>query len=334
MVALLAVAYTTINVNAETTLVSDYSIGVIEWIESDTNTKRQTIIAYKLAGTGYNYRMTINTSVKSPYTIIQGKNSGNHYTLVYNSTLEDIIIDKAFDDYTRNGNTSYYYFTLGLTSDISNITWYGNQDDLYGANTYKLISDVDLPQGITIDDVNQAINDSLNKTTQTTIKVNNIINNTNNYYNQYIAGDISYTDLTYQINNNVNQLKDLNNTEGNTLADLIAINNGLTYNQIIQDTALADRNEAYWDSKDISQSVAESTIADDNDQKEYLNELTQETTQKLSDFAISSKINEQAKTSTVNILNVLYNNEILKLIIPIAATLMLVCIVLGIKYRL
>ena len=112
-----------ITVEAATTLVSDYSIGVIEWTESGT--KKQAIIAYKLAGTGYSYRMTIDTSNKSPYTIINGKSSGKHYSIIYNSTLDDIIIDQAFADYTRNGNTSYYYFYLGNTSDISNITWYG-----------------------------------------------------------------------------------------------------------------------------------------------------------------------------------------------------------------
>lgn len=320
MVALLAVVFTTINISA-TDLQSKFTIAVIEYNKNGKT--HQDIIAYNSTSSP---QLTLLKT--SEDTILRGDRSGDYYLLYYNADLDCIVVDTQFDKVQN-------YYELSLGSNISNIVFYGNESDLRTTLTVtkKPLSDVNIPK-LTIDDINNAINNSLNTTTQTTVTVNNIINNTTNVYNQYKAGDISYTDLVYNINNNVNQLNDLNTAEGNTLADLISINNGLTYNQIIQDTALEDRNEAFWNSKDISQSVAESTIADDNAQKQYLNDLTQETTQKLSDFAISGKINEQAKTSTVNILNVLYNNEILKLIIPIAATLMLVCIVLGIKYRL
>lgn len=320
MAALLAVVFTTINISA-TDLQSDYDIAVIDY--NKNGTQRQDIIAYNTT-----VSPKLNILIVNDDTIVRGDHAGDYYVLYYNKTMDCVIVDKQF-----RLNHSYYELSLG--SNVSSIVFYGNSEHLRSSITVEKhpISDVNIPS-LTIDDVNEAIKNSLNTTTQTTVNVNNIINNTTNVYNQYKAGDISYTDLVYNINNNVNQLNELNAAEGNTLADLISINNGLTYNQIIQDTALEDRNEAFWNSKDISQSVAESTIADDNAQKQYLNELTQETTQKLRDFAISGKINEQSKTSTVNILNVLYNNEILKLIIPIAATIMVVCIVLGIKYRL
>ena len=320
MVALLVVAYTTINIFA-TDLQSNFTIAVLEYTKN--NKSRQDIIAYNSTSSP---KLTLLKT--SNDTILRGDRTGNYYLLYYNADLDCIVVDTQFDKVQN-------YYELSLGSNILDIVFYGNTSDFSTTLTItkKSLSDVNIPK-LTIDDINNAINNSLNKTTQTTVTVNNIISNTTNIYNQYKTGDISYTDLIYNINNNVNQLNELNAVNGNTLADLISINNGLTYNQIIQDKALEDRNESFWNSKDISKTVAESTIADDNAQKEYLNELTQETTQKLSDFAISGKINEQAKANTVNILNVLYNNEILKLIIPIAATLMLVCIVLGIKYRL
>lgn len=320
MVILLEVVYTTANIYAEE-LMSKYDIAVIEYTKKGT--QRQAIIAYNTT-----YTPKLNILIVDDETIIRGDKTGDYYELYYNSTMNCVVVDKQF-----KLNKSYYELNLGL--NVSNIVFYGNSDHIRTSLSIGKhpISDVNIPN-LTIDDVNEAINNSLNATTNTTVTVNNIVNNTTNVYNQYKAGDITYTDLIYNINNNVNQLNELNNVSGNTLADLIAINNGLTYNQIIQDTALEDRNESFWNSKDISPNVESTEISHNTDEKQYLSELTSETTQKLSDFAVSGKINQQAKTDTVNILSVLYNNEILKIIIPLAATFMLVCVILGIKYRL
>lgn len=300
---------------------SKYDIAVIEYTKKGT--QRQVIIAYN---TTYNPKLDI--LIVNDDTIIRGDTTGDYYELYYNSTMDCVVVDKQF-----RLNHSCYEINLGL--NVSNIVFYGNSDHISTLLSIGKhpISDINIPN-LTIDDVNEAINNSLNATTNTTVTVNNIVNNTTNVYNQYKTGDITYTDLIYNINNNVNQLNELTQVSGNTLADLIAINNGLTYNQIIQDTALEDRNESFWNSKDISSDVESTEISHNTDEKQYLSELTSETTQKLSDFAVSGKINKQAKTDTVNILTVLYNNEILKIIIPLAATFMLVCVILGIKYRL
>ena len=387
-------------IEAAATLVSDYSIGVIDWTESGT--QKQAIIAYKLAGTGYSYRMTIDASIKSPYTIINGKKSGKHYSIIYNSTLDDIIIDQAFADYTRNGNTSYYYFYLGNTSDISNITWYGNQDDLYGANTYKPISDVDLPQGITIDDVNQAINDSLNKTTNTTIVANNIQNTINNYYTSYENGGITKEEMQAAIDNAISQLNDLSDNSGNTLADLMAINNALTYAQTVQDELLLKpstsvitsvqtilqqvsnlvqqyqngtvaqaeamkqlREYAYQlsqlmsgdltisdveaintgtnvvnnfinviaNSNELNKNVSDKAQQSDSDELDYLDSL--ETTSTISDLAPSKKMQTQAQSSGIqSLLSVVWDNELIKIVLPLTAGFLVVAVALGRKFKL
>ena len=316
----MGVAFITANIYA-TDLQSNYEIAVLEYTKNGT--QRQKILAYNST-----YTPKLNILIVKNDTIVRGDRTGDYYELYYNETMDCVVVDKQFDL-----NNSYYELNLG--QKVSGIVFYGNSEDLRTSLTVNKhpISDVNIPN-LTIDDVNEAINNSLNSTTNTTLTVNNIVNNTTNVYNQYKAGDITYTDLIYNINNNVNQLNELTQVSGNTLADLIAINNGLTYNQIIQDTALEDRNESFWNSKDISSDVESTAVSHDSDEKQYLSDLNSETTQKLSDFAVSGKINQQAKTDTVNILTVLYNNEILKIIIPLAATFMLVCVILGIKYRL
>ena len=59
-------------------------------------------------------------------------------------------------------------------------------------------------------------------------------------YQNYKEGSLSAQSLQVSVNNTVDTLNTLNNKSGNTLADLIAVNNGLTYAQTVQDKINAD----------------------------------------------------------------------------------------------
>ena len=201
----------------------------------------------------------------------------------------------------------------------------------------------DLPfNGVSMPDVNNAIDtavqkllDSINQQTEVGQRATTIINNTTNIYNQYQAGDITYQTLQQNVTNNLNELNQLSQSDTATIADLVQINNAITYNQAIQDVALQEREEQYWNQRDIESSVSDKSKTSDSEELDYIDSLQKETTSQLSDFAPSGTINTQAQNEVKsNILSVVWDNALIKLILPLAGAFMIVCVALGIKYRL
>lgn len=95
-------------------------------------------------------------------------------------------------------------------------------------------------QGLTIEEVQQLVNQSINSTTSATTSANNYQQQALNNYQQYQNGTITLSTLETRLNNIVTQLNALNNSASATLADKVAINNALTQTQIINDTAIKD----------------------------------------------------------------------------------------------
>lgn len=268
---------------------------------------------------------------------------------------------------------------------------------------------IDLPGG----NIHDIINESLNSTTETTSQAQSIQSNLSTDYQNYQDGNLSSQSLQVSIDNSVESLNSLNQSSTNTLADLVAINNGLTYAQTVQDKVNADEiidtqtvsssvqtningyinqaNNAYNDfssglktqseaidaiqqqiinlnnmitsgqaksSADVAAvnaaintiqntsnsvknySELDKTISDksqtsDQEEMQYIDGMLSETTSQLQDFAPSQQMNSQQQNEVkTNLLSLIWDNELIKLVLPLAGSFMIICVVLGIKYRL
>lgn len=267
---------------------------------------------------------------------------------------------------------------------------------------------IQLPGG----NIQDIINESLNSTTETTTTANSLQNGLAQDYTSYQNGDISSQGLQVSIDNTVENLNNLNNTNTNTLADLVAIQNGLTYAQTVQDKVIADEiidtqkvsssvsqnisgyitqanngfseyssgtktqsetitllqqqiinlnnmitNGQAVSSADISavnsavntvngiinnvgsysdmdKSVSESVQQSDQEDIDYLNQLVGETTSQIQDMSAEQQFQTQQKTESQNVLLSIWDLEILKRLVPICSVFMVICVALGIKYRL
>lgn len=92
-----------------------------------------------------------------------------------------------------------------------------------------------LPQGLSMDVIEDIVNAQINTSTSVGQSAQTIINNTTNQYNLYLSGDIDSVAMQQNVDANIDTLSNL--TPG-TLLDAMQINNGLTYNQAIQDQLL------------------------------------------------------------------------------------------------
>lgn len=258
-----------------------------------------------------------------------------------------------------------------------------------------------LPQGITESAIRDIINQQLNTSTQSGQTAQTIINNTTTQYNLYLSGDINSQTMQQNVTTNIDTLSDLTPS---TLLDAMQINNGLTYNQTIQDQLLntasgnvqtmingyqntinnaisnyqngttnqqdtvttinqtitnlnnliingtakttADINavnaainsaNANLDSvtgyKDLSQEVSEKVQQSDKEELDYLDELEAETTSTIEQLAPSQNFTGGQTGDAQEVLDLVWENEFVKRLLPMCAGFMVVCVVLGIRYK-
>lgn len=197
-------------------------------------------------------------------TFCIGTKSGNSFqNLKYNLETRSFIAGKLNDAPTDEYEGAYCYYTLdkwivkitgvinsqiysgtGTISNgkISDYTIYTNcewtQEEINKVKSYNTdLTDI-IGEGLTEEKIIEIINSSINETTNTTIEANTIQTTINNYYNQYKNGDITQEEMQQAIDEAIERLKTLNESSGNTLADLMAINNALTYAQTVQEELL------------------------------------------------------------------------------------------------
>lgn len=258
-----------------------------------------------------------------------------------------------------------------------------------------------LPHGLTTGEVRDIIDEQLNTTTASGQTAQTIINNTTNQYNLYLSGDIDSTTMQQNVKSNIDTLSELT---PNTLLDAMQINNGLTYNQTIQEQLLntasgnvqtmingyqntinnaitnyqngttsqkdtvttinqtitnlnnliingtakttADINavnaainsaNANLDSvtgyKDLSQQVSEKVQQSDQEELDYLDELEAETTSTIAQLAPSQNFTGGQTGDAQEVLELVWENEFVKRLLPMCAGFMVVCVVLGIRYK-
>lgn len=197
-------------------------------------------------------------------TFCIGTKSGNSFkNLKYNLETQSFIGGEMCGTPTDEYEGAYCYYTLDkwivkitgvinsqifsgtgtiTNGKISDYTVYTNsewtQEEISKVKSYsKDLKDV-IGEGLTEEKIIEIVNNSINATTNTTIQANTIQTNISNYYTQYKNGDITKEEMQQAIDEAIARLKTINESSGNTLADLMAINNALTYAQTVQEELL------------------------------------------------------------------------------------------------
>lgn len=192
----------------------------------------------------------------------------------------------------------------------------------------------DLPPDIGGRKIEDIVDDILNATTSVTTTSNTYVTNITNVYNTYVSGGITLEDAKEQVDNNLDNLKDLAQTPTATLKDAVNVNNALTYGQTVNDTLLQEQNEAFWETRDIGDETSANAQISDQEEIDYLNSLIAETTEKISDLSPSEDFTPEQISTTTEIIEGIWENPIISKIIPLAACFMVICVALGIRYKL
>ncbi len=308
----------------------------------------------------------------------------------YSKSTKYVTIDGG----TSSGPEAYWK----AKSVVTNVAWNTYEKAAVGSYTNDLTQ---LPQGLTEDAIRDIIDEQLNTMSSSGNTATTIINNTTTQYNLYLAGDIDSATMQQTVTSNIDTLSDLTPS---TLLDAMQINNGLTYNQTIQDQLLntssdttqgtlksfmntvnsiydeyinGERNQesatsnirqimgyisnriasgeikttadleaanavlttmqAYLDAitgyKDLSQDSSEKSQQSDQAELDYLDELTAETTATVEQIAPSKNFTSGQTGEAQEVLNLIWENEFVKRLLPMCAGFMVVCVVLGIRYK-
>lgn len=129
----------------------------------------------------------------------------------------------------QNGKISDYTI-------FTNCDW--SQDEINKVKAYSKDLKNVIGEGLTEEKILEIVNSSINATTNTYNEATSIYNTITNNYTLYKEGKLDKATMQANLTQAINQLNELNNNNGNTLADLMAINNALTYAQTIQQELL------------------------------------------------------------------------------------------------
>lgn len=161
----------------------------------------------------------------------------------YEGAYSYYTIDKWIVKITGVINSQIYSGTGTITNGkISDYTVYTNsewtQEEISKVKSYSKDLKNVIGEGLTEEKILEIVNSSINATTNTYNEATSIYNTITNNYTLYKEGKLDKETLQANLIQAINQLNELNNNTGNTLADLMAINNALTYAQTIQQELL------------------------------------------------------------------------------------------------
>ena len=354
----------------------------------------------------------------SPYYYYIGHiTSRNVIRLIYNEPLSQWQTESILTPGSSNN-----LYLIGERTAFNNPSFVNVKSGLYGSSIYQIYSIItnsamssleqsaftsfstdltQLPQGITEDAIRDIINEQLNTMSSAGQTAQTVINSTTNQYNHYLSGDINSATMQQNVTNNIDTLSSLSPS---TLLDAMQINNGLTYNQSIQDqllntasgnvqsmingytntitnavnnytsgavnqadtvtiirqtitnlnnlitngtaTTTADiaavnaainAANSSMDSvtgyKDLDTDVSEKVQQSDEEEIEYLEELTADATSTITDIAPSQNFTASQTGDAQEVMDLIWENEFVKRLLPMCAGFMVVCVVLGIRYK-
>lgn len=84
---------------------------------------------------------------------------------------------------------------------------------------------------------------------------------------------------------------------------------------------------------DVDKEKADAFESSESEELEYLDELTSETTAKISDISPKEEFTEEELGAASNIMNIIWENKLVKQLLVICGCFMVVCVVLGIRYK-
>lgn len=191
-----------------------------------------------------------------------------------------------------------------------------------------------LPENIGGVNVEDLINEILNSTTEVSTQANTYVTNITNVYNTYKAGGITLEQAQIQVKQNIGALSEIATTPTATLKDAVNITNALTYGQTVNDTLLQDQEQAFWETRDIKENISNEAQTSDQQEIDYLQSLISETTKNISQMSPSDNFTQEQISTASEIVTGIWENPIIKKIIPLAACFMVICVALGIRYKL
>lgn len=268
------------------------------------------------------------------FVLVPVETNGTTEYGVYNATL-----------WPGNPGTYDTQYAIFITEQTSSVTTKSTQPDPilgfpggtvtsnYGLS-YNGSTTGTLPEDIGGQSPEDIVNETLNATTDVSTEANVYVTNITNVYTSYTAGTITLADAKAEVSANVDSLSALAQSETATLKDAINVQNGLTYGQIVNDTLLQDQEEAFWNERDIQSDVAQKVQTSDQAEIDYLESLISETEASISDLSPSQNFTAEQISTASEIVEGIWENPIIKKIIPVAACFMVICVALGVKYRL
>lgn len=166
-------------------------------------------------------------------------------------------------------------------------------------------------------------------TVNTTLRtyISTELSNADRYYTSW---NQNYAEQSVAVNNikmTISTLKSyITNSSYQSAADQQAINNAIDYcNNLI---------DSIYKSNDLKKTVskeAQTSIAEEN---EYFNELLSETSSSIADMSPSNDITSEEMNVAMEIVNGVWENPIIKKLLPLTCCFLVICVALGIKYRL
>ena len=174
------------------------------------------------------------------------------------------------------------------------------------------------------DEIINEMQDNLQVSSSITTAITGKINQANQTFQNYSQGSVKQSEAVTQINQYITYLTGLI-TPQSTTADIEAINTAVNTINSIKNSII--------NYSDLDKNTSESVIQSDQEELDYLDELTAETLGTIQDMSPEKEFSEQQKTEGSNVLSVIWENDLIKKLIPICACFMVVCVVLGIRYK-
>lgn len=178
------------------------------------------------------------------------------------------------------------------------------------------------------DAIIQEMEEDLTVSSSTSSVITGKINEANQVFNQYDTGDITQSEAVTQINQYITYLTQLITPETPT-ADIEAINAGVNTINGIKDSITSH--------SDLDDTVSDEAQRSDQEEKEYLEDITSETTDNIN--SLKSKVDSSISESQANevkeqVITPLLQNTLIIKVLPIAALFMVLAVTLGFKYKL
>lgn len=304
------------------------------------STKYSTYTVYTTVWSGIWTAIPVVTNVSwNDYEIAATSSYTNDLTQLPQGITEDDInriIDQQLNTQTAAGqaaqtiiNNTTNNYNLYLTGDITSTDMQSyvtdNLDTLSDLTPSTLLDAMQINNALTY---NQSIQDKLNNTVSSEVQqiLTQYITNVNADVYEYRQGNASQQTTVNRIRSRVYDLQKLiDNGTISTTADILATQAALTTIQTHLDSVTGY--------SDVSRDASDKSQASDQAELDFLDELTAETTASVTDIAPSKVFTTSQTGEAQEVLDLIWENEFVKRLLPMCAGFMVVCVVLGIRYK-